>query len=666
MALNYEYIYNPGDIEKVKSWLVDKKLFVVDSETSGLNVFSSDFILFQIGDIEKQWIVDCRTVNINFLKPYMADPNYLKLGQHLKHDIKFLMYRQKWTHFKNLFDTMIAEQIIRCGTDYPAFSLETLVLQYLGIQLDKSIELRTSFWHTGVNEFSKEQLDYAAGDVYYPLLVAKEQKPLIIQRGLTNTILLENKVISVLASMELKGMAIDTLAWNKLTEEAKQEKDKAESTLNTFFGSSSFMQEDVFGSTQVVRDVDYDSPKQVKKALEKLGYFVESTEKNTIALAAILGHLPKDLAQALLLYRKNFTRVSRYGDSFLSAIEPSTGRIHTDFTQCRTTSGRLSSREDEESETDKVNLQNIPRDSEYRKCFIPRPGYVFIVYDYQAIEPRILGELSHDPTYLKVFDNDLDLYSEIGTGILKKEVSKKTKELRDQTKITVLGNSYGTGKEKFYKKMLIDMNLSNGLLKDSFLQITKEQTDMMWEQFFEVCPRVKPTLDSFSDLADPMKSKRKVYDSLAADEDPQIVAGKIAKNLEKFAYRYKNIPEIIKKLVNARGYLTYSQSLSGRKRFFKVHHRTSWTEGRNHPIQSTAADILKTAMVEVHEAIDKHQSDAFIVNQVHDELIVEVRIEQAKAVDAYIKPILEQSESKFLKRVKPKVEGGIMERWQKG
>ncbi len=404
----------------------------------------------------------------------------------------------------------------------------------------------------------------------------------------------------------------------------------------------------------------------MKKALEKLGYFVDKTEKKIIALAAITGQMPKDLAQAILLYRKNFTRITRYGAEFLNALETATGRIHTDFTQCMTTTGRLSSREDEESETDKVNLQNIPRDSEYRECFVPKEGYLYIVYDYQAIEPRILGELSHDPTYLNVFDNNLDLYGEVGTKILKKEVSKKTKELREQTKITVLGTSYGTGKEKFYKKMLIDMNLEKGLLKDNFILITREESDMMWDEIFNVCPDIKQTLDSLSNLADPIKSKRKIYDDLAANEDSQTVAGKIAMNLEKFSYKFKNKQDIIRDLVNSRGYVTYAQSIGGRKRYFKVHHRNFWTEGRNQPIQSTAADILKTAMIDVHTAIATHKSDAFLVNQVHDELIIEVKAEEAQEVDAYVKPILEQSESKFLKRVKPKVEGGIVPRWQKG
>lgn len=663
--MNYEYLHHSGEFEKVVSWLADKRLFVLDTETGGLNPFTSDIILLQVGNEEKQWIVDCRTVNVDQLAPFLADPKITKIGQNLKHELKFLMWRKGWSTFKNLFDTMINEQIIRCGFHAGA-SMEALALRYLNIQIDKNEELRKSFWYTKVNEFTKEQLDYAAGDVYYPLLIAKRQKQLIVERGLTNTVLLEQKVIPVLASMELKGMAIDQAAWNKLYEEALIGKSQAEQKLNGFFKSSAFVQEDVFGEGKAIREVDYDSPKQLRKALEKLGYFLEDTNQKTIALAAITGTLPRDLAQAILSYRRYFTRKTRYGSEFLSALAPTTNRIHTDFTQCLTTNGRLSSKEDEESETDKVNLQNIPRDSEYRECFVPREGYLYIVYDYQAIEPRILGELSSDPTYLRVFDNDLDLYGEIGTGILKKEVSKKTKELRNQTKITVLGNSYGTGKDKFYKKMLIDMNLENGLLKNPFTMITKDESDMMWEEFFNVCPNVKPTLNKFSDLADPVKSKRKIYDELAANEDPQAVAAKIAKNMEKFAYKFKNKQAVITDLVNGRGYVTYSQSIGGRKRYFKVHHRTFWTEGRNHPISATAADILKTAMVEVHDAISAHGNDAFLVNQVHDELIIEVKADQAEIVNAYIKPILEQSESKFLKRVKSKVEGGVFARWQKG
>jgi DNA polymerase I len=663
---NYEYIKDNSDISRVVSWLSDKRFYLLDTETSGLNPFQNDVILLQIGNEDKQWIIDCRSVNIEPLRPFAEDPTITKLGQHIKHDIKFLNYRYKWD-ICNVVDTMINEQILRCGI-FGGASMETLAERYLRIQIDKDEELRTSFKNTGVGEFSERQLNYASGDVLYPLFIARKQKPLIQQRGLAATLMLEYKVIPVLARMELAGMGLDVNAWNKLYQESVIKKMEVEKQLNQLFHVTPAVQMGMFGQDDVVQPIDYNSPHQVKKALTKLGYILPKTDKWAIALAAIEGRMPVELAQAILSYRKYFTRITRYGAEFLSAMEEATGRIHSDFTQALTTSGRLSSKEEDESESDKVNLQNIPSVSEYRSCFIPRPGYVYVIYDYQAIEPRILGELSHDPTYLHAFDNDLDLYQVIGEKILKEEVSKRKgrpAELRDKTKITVLGNSYGTGKDKFFTKMLIDINLDRGMLKSEIKKITREESDNMWEKFFEICPNIKETLDELSNLANPEKSTRKVYDEIADSEDTNVVAARLAENFRKWGNRKQNLTSLLNKLVATKGMVTYSETLGGRKRHFKVHSSNHWTEGRNHPIQGTAADILKTAMVNVDDAIRSHGNDAMLINQVHDELIIEVKEEEAQEVDAYVKPILLQSESKFLKRVPPKVEGGIKRKWEK-
>lgn len=663
---NYEYISDGAELGRVVSWLSDKRFFLMDTETKGLNPFRGGVVLLQIGNEDKQWIIDCRSVDISPIRPFVEDNKITKLGQNLKHDIKFLDHHYKWKT-RNVVDTMINEQILRCGI-YGGASMEALCERYLRIKIDKDEGLRKGFHDTGVGAFSERQLEYASGDVLYPLFIARKQKPLIQQRGLTSTLSLEYKVIPVLSRMELAGMGLDINAWNKLYQEAVVNKMQMEKKLDSLFGVRVAVQLGIFGEDSMIRPIDYDSPRQMKKALERLGYFVEDTSKESIALAAIQGRMPIELAQAILFYRKYFTRVSRYGAEFLNALEPSTGRIHSDFTQARTTSGRLSSGEDEESESDKVNLQNIPSTSEYRACFVPRPGYVYILYDYQAIEPRILGELSNDPTYLHAFDNNLDLYQVLGEKILGEEVSKKKgrpAELRDKTKITVLGNSYGTGKDKFYRKMLIDMNLDRGVLKSQIKEVTREDSDSMWEKFFEICPDIKKTLDELSALANPEKSSRKIYDEIADSEEATVVAAKLAKNFERFSNRYKNKESLIKKLVGTKGMVTYSETLGGRKRFFRVHHNTYWTEGRNHPIQGLAADILKTAMVDADDAIVSRGHDATLINQVHDELIVEVREDQAEEVDSYIKPILLQSESKFLKRVPPKVEGGIKRKWEK-
>ena len=664
---NYEYLMEQKDLVRVIEWIKSKKSFCVDTETKGLNPFQNELILIQIGDEEKQWIIDNRTIDILPLKPYLESEEWLKILQNAKFDYKVLAVKKR-IHLRRMVDTMITEQILRCGFKEVSASMEALADRYLGIKIDKEDSLRASFGQTGPGEFTERQLQYASGDVIYPCAIIKRQKPKIIQKGLMQTLTLENKVIPVIAKMELAGMGIDKAQWLKLYQEAVIQQSDAEKVLDQYFGIRAIHQGSFFDEGKIIRAIDYESKQQLKKGLEKLGINIPNTRRDTLILEALNGVIPKDLAQAILTYRIASKRTSTYGKSFLDAIEPATGRIHSDFTQDRTTTGRLSSGEDDDSDSDKVNFQNIPGASAYRGCFIPKPGYKLIVYDYQAIEPRILGEISQDPTYVDTFQNNKDIYSEVGTKMLKEEVSKKDGrplDLRNKTKITVLGNSYGTGKDKFFKKIRMDLNWIKGKISKETVQITREESDRLWESFFEACPQIKITLDQLSALANPHNSERRVYDEVAAMEAEWVVKAKIEEGFKETPWPAEKIKKKVNYLLNNRGKVTYSESLGGRKRFFKVYHQTSWTEGRNHPIQSTAADILKTAMVMIDAAIADGEFDAQIVNQVHDELIIEVREDQAEVLNKIVKTKCEEAESKFLRTIPPKVEGGIKDKWEK-
>ena len=669
--LNYEYLYEQKDVERVINWLdaakKELKTICIDLETSGVNPFEDSIVLCQLGNTDKQWILDARTIDLSFLKPYLESSSIHKIGQNIKFDYKFLV-KKLGIKMKSVGCTMITEQVLRCGLGVRA-NMEILCERYFNIKIDKEGSLRGSFKSTPVGQLSQRQLDYAAGDIVYPIEIMRKQMPLIRLRGLEKTLGLEFRVLPVIANMELHGMGIDKGSWMKLYQEALKDRKEAEKELDRLFGVSPTFQENLFGEADRVMAIDYNSPHQLKKALARMGYPMEKTQKVDIALAAIEGRMPKDLAQGILSWRIANTRVTRYGISFLDAIEPATGRIHSDFSQAMTTTGRLSSREDSDSSSDKVNLQNITNAEGYRACFVPAEGYKFCVWDYQAIEPRILGEISQDPTYLEIFDNDKDIYGFIGSKMLGEEVSKapgRPKELRDKTKITVLGNSYGTGKNKFHRKLLIDMNMDKGILRKEFIDIPQSESDMLWEKFFEVCPNIRDTLDNLSALADPLGTSRRVYDELCGLELPQLVAPKV---IQLFTYRTQMSADEkkarIDRAIRNRGHISYSETINGRKRFFKVYHPTAWTEGRNHPIQGTAADILKTAMVLIQDAIDTHGYDARIINQVHDELIVEVKDEQAEQVNEMVKTLCLTAERMFLKRVPPKVEGGIKDRWEK-
>jgi len=670
--LNYEYIKEQSELQKVLSWLNDRKFIVLDTEASGLDPYRAKIISLQLGDKNQQWVIDARSVNLEPLRAVIEDPKVIKLGQNLKYDWQLLHVLYGW-YMENCQDTMIAEQILRCGLRAGA-GLDDLMLRYFNQPIDKTI--RKSFQVFTTAELTQEQQEYAAGDCIWPHMIITPQWEEIRKRGLSNTLNLEFAFLPIISHMELMGMNIDQDQWKLIYQDSIKQLVLAEKDLDDFFDIVPIRQEGLFGDAEFLKPIEYSSWQQIVKALGKRGYTVANTNSSTLALAGIAGELPREFVEALLRYRTYFTRKTRYGLNFLDAVDPITKRIHTVFGQTWTASGRLNSGQKagsigEDGEEDipyKVNFQNIPSDKEYRNCFIPRPGYVFLIYDYQAIEPRILGEMSQDPTYLEAFLNNKDIYGEVGTKIYGQYVGKKTPEgklLRDKTKVVVLGNAYGTGKKKFHKKLLKDMNLDqDGRLKNPIIQITREESDSLWEQFFEICPRIRKTLDNLSALADPVGSSRRFYDTTTAIETYDSAYQKAYEGLIEYK-KPGQADAIARRLAAQVAYVTYSEAIGGRKLFFKSYHRSSWTEARDHPMQGCTASILKTAMVDVNRAIREHGHDAEFVNQVHDEIILECKEEEAPEIAVYVKPLLEAAGQKFMKIVPCKVEGGIKRMWEK-
>ena len=268
------------------------------------------------------------------------------------------------------------------------------------------------------------------------------------------------------------------------------------------------------------------------------------------------------IVDEILEYRALTKLKSTYAQGLIDCIRDD-GRIHTTFNQTVTATGRISSTE--------PNLQNIPIRTELgreiRKCFIPKPGYVFIDADYSQIELRLLAHMSGDESLIESYRMDADIHRITASKVFGIPFDEVTPTQRRDAKAVNFGLIYGIS--------------SFGLSKD--LGITREDAARYIEDYFKNYPGVKRFLDDTVSNA-----KEKGY-------------------VKTMYGRVRPIPEL--KSSN------YMMRQFGER------------VAMNSPIQGTAADIMKIAMIKVHKALIESGLDARILVQVHDELLLEVKEE---------------------------------------
>lgn len=422
----------------------------VDTETTGLDPFRSEVLLFQIGNLKKQFLVDMRRASIEPLRGILESLKP-KVLHNAKFDYKMLAAHAN-VRMENCVDTMLIEQVLENGRD-PAggFSLSGVYKRYFSKDISK--EEQASFVnHTG--EFSEEQLEYARRDVIYPLEILFKQMPRLKRDRLEHTAKLECLAVTAIADIELNGILIDQERWRSLAKRAEEEAERVRLLLDEAFRP--YLErsgELVLFSTS--KSLNYESDQQVKEALRSLGIPVESTGKD------ILEGIDHPVVRLLLEYRGYRKIVSTYGEGFLEHVHPKTGRIHCDFRQMGAESGRLSSTN--------PNMQNIPADSEFRSCFIAPPGRKLITADYSGCELRILAELSKDPEFLKAFNNNEDLHSLVASMMFGVPVNKhENAHLRQAAKAINFGLAYGMSPKGLASQLGCPEDEARELLKKYF------------------------------------------------------------------------------------------------------------------------------------------------------------------------------------------------------
>ena len=328
-------------------------------------------------------------------------------------------------------------------------------------------------------------------------------------------------------------------------------------------------------------EFNINSTQQLGKILfEKLRLpVIKKTKSGYSTDVGVLQELAKEheLPSVVLEYRSLAKLKSTYVDALPKLINPETGRVHTSYNQTVTATGRLSSSD--------PNLQNIPIRTEdgrrIREAFIPEDNWWMISADYSQIELRILAHLSGDTTLIKAFQKDEDIHARTASEIFGLAPDQVTPQMRREAKVINFGIIYG----------MSPYGLANELGVET--KVAAEYID----EYFKRYQRVKSYLDGIL-----QKAKKKRY---------------------------------VTTLYNRRRYLPEINSSNRAARQFAE--RTAI----NTPIQGTAADLIKLAMIRIYRRIREEQLQTKLIMQVHDELVLESPTDEAEKVEHMVREEME-------------------------
>ncbi|MBO0857089.1 MAG: hypothetical protein J2P21_01265 [Chloracidobacterium sp.] len=429
LSVNYKLIKDAGGVARAASDLSGEQLIGFDTETTGLNPHTSKLRLIQLATPRSSYVVDCFRLSIDQLKPILdilAAPQPVKIAHNAKFDAKFLM-RHCGARLGAVFDTYLASALISAGDENDRHSLEATVNRYLNEPIDKTAQ--TSDWS---RELSDYQLEYAARDAQILTPLHERMREKLREMDLLEVADLEFECVDSIAALELAGIYLDVERWRGLIGRIRIDHDRIADELHREFGPAT-PQMSLFGG--VAERINLDSPAQVKEALQRIGIKVEDTREWTLQK---LSH-QFQILEKFLIYRGLSKSLSSYGEGMLDFINPATGRIHADFKQIGTPTGRIT--------TSSPSLQQIPHTTEYRSCFRAPTGRKLVVADFSQIEMRILADFSRDEALLKAFDSGADLHRLTASQMFGVPIDQVTRRQRESAKGLNYGLVYGMGAE---------------------------------------------------------------------------------------------------------------------------------------------------------------------------------------------------------------------------
>jgi DNA polymerase-1 len=424
----YQLITTPDELAKAASMLSGAPIIGFDSETTGLDPHVAKPRLWQLASPDVCYIIDLLPFNQEQLQPLLAllaAAHPLKLAHNAKFDAKFLL-KYFGIRLGGIFDTFLASQLISAGDESQRHSLASVAKQYLGLELDK--EAQISDWSRGLSNY---QLEYAARDAQVLLPLHERLVAKLEQLELTRVAQLEFDCVLSVAAMELAGVCLDAEQWRLLVRSIRSEYEIVADDLRRDLGAN-MPQLNLFDAPPAL---NLDSPAQVLAALERRGLKLSSTREWQLQKLAST----QPIIGKLLQYRHLSKSLSSYGEGMLNFINPVTGRIHAEFRQIGTPTGRLSS--------SSPSLQQVPHDIEHRSCFRAPQGRKLIVADYSQIEMRILADFSQDEALLQAFESGADLHRTTSAQMLNIPLNQVSPQQREAAKRLNYGLVYGMGAE---------------------------------------------------------------------------------------------------------------------------------------------------------------------------------------------------------------------------
>lgn len=554
----FEFISKIEDADKAFAKLSEEKMVGTDLETNSLNPFNATILSIQIGTEDISYIFDPRKIDFAKYKPFkklMEDKKVIKLLQNAKFDYKMIKI-QYGVEITNIYDTMLAELVLNSGLN-ASVGLFNNALKYTDVRLKKNV--RETFINYQA-PLTKEQLAYAAVDTLILFPVFRQQWEVLRKEGLIKTAKLEFAVTGVVGDMEINGIYIDQKRWREIIANLTQKRnEKAEEFQELVRPYYNINQMDMFGG--IADSINVNSQVQLMDLFNnRLMLNVPSTG------VRVMSGVDHPVAKKLLEYRGYEKLISAFGEGLLEKVNPKTKRLHPNFQQLRTATGRFA--------CNNPNLQQIPRNSReapFRECFTPEPGYKLVTTDYASMEMRILADLSGDKKFIEALKSGVDVHAYTASLMFNKEFTRNFRkdhpELRQAAKNISFGLMYGMG--------------PSGLAAQ--IDVSKTVASNYMDKYFNSYPSVKKFLDRMASDA-----VRKGWSATPGGR--------------KRWYKHpdKTDPD-------------YNRKLSAIQR-----------QAKNHPIQGTNADAIKFALVFLKERIVKDKVDVKITHTVHDEIVCEV------------------------------------------